>query len=115
MNLGDMVQIEAPDFDPDIDGVSSPSTDEIPNKSLTQGTTSPDPDITKLENECPTPVPSIQRLASQDTDWPDAIPVQIPSSIDQSEDQSDTRPNIILKEPKFLIWKRILKKSSLPI
>ena len=34
MNQGDTVQIEAPDFDPDIDGVSSPSTDKIPNKSL---------------------------------------------------------------------------------
>ena len=31
MNQGDTVQIEAPDFDPDIDGVSSPSTDEKPN------------------------------------------------------------------------------------
>ena len=37
MNQGDTVQIEAPDFDPDIDGVSSPSIDEIPNKSLIWG------------------------------------------------------------------------------
>ena len=87
MNPGDTVQIEAPDFDPDIDGVSSPSTDEIPNKSLTQGTTSPAPKITKPENEYPTPAPSIQWLASEDTYWPDAIPVQIPSSIAQPEDQ----------------------------
>ena len=43
MNSGDMVQIEAPDFDPDIDRVFSPSTDEIPNKLLTQGTASPTP------------------------------------------------------------------------
>ena len=28
MNQGDTVQIEAPDFDPDIDGVSSPSTEK---------------------------------------------------------------------------------------
>ena len=34
MNQGDTVQIEAPDFDPDIDGVSFPSTDEISNKLL---------------------------------------------------------------------------------
>ena len=60
MNPGDMVQIEAPDFDPDIDGVSSPNTYEIPNKSLTQGTASPAPDITEPENECPTPATSIQ-------------------------------------------------------
>ena len=68
MNPGDTVQIEAPDFDPDIDGVSSTSTDEIPNKSLTQGTTSPDPKITGLEDKCPTLAPAIQQLAFQDTD-----------------------------------------------
>ena len=87
MNPSDTVQIEAPDFDPDIDGVSSPSTYKIPNKSLSQGTASPTPKITKPENECPTPAAPIQQLASQDTDWPDTIPVQIPSLIDQPEDQ----------------------------
>ena len=34
-----------------------------------------------------TPATSIQQLTSQDTDWADTIPVQIPSLIDQSEDQ----------------------------
>ena len=91
MNQGDTVQIEAPDFDPDIDRVSSPSTDEISNKLLIQGTSSPAPEITKPENECPTPATSVQQLTSQDTDWPDAIPVQIPSSIDQPEDQGHIR------------------------
>ena len=87
MNPGNTVQIEAPDFDPDIDRVSSPSTYEIPNKLLTQGTASPAPKTTDPEIECSTPATSIQRLASPDTDWPDAIPVQIPSLIDQPEDQ----------------------------
>ena len=32
MNQGDTVQIEAPDFDPDIDGVPSLSTDKKPNE-----------------------------------------------------------------------------------
>ena len=50
MNPGDMVQIEAPDFDPDIDGVSSPSMDEIPNKLLTQGTASPTPETINLRS-----------------------------------------------------------------
>ena len=57
------------------------------HKLLTQGTSSPTPAITKPENECPTPATSAQQSTSQDTDWPDAIPVQIPSLIDQSEDQ----------------------------
>ena len=54
---------------------------------MIQGTSSPAPETTEPENECPTPATSAQRLTSQDTDWQDAIPVQIPSSIDQSEDQ----------------------------
>ena len=91
INPGDMIQIEAPDFDLDIDGVSSPSMDEIPNKLLTQGTTSPTLKTTEPEIESSTPAMSIQQTASQDTDWPDAIPVKIPSLIDQPEDQGIDR------------------------
>ena len=87
MNSGDMIQIEGPDFDPDIDDISSPTTDEISHKVLTQGTASPTPETTKPEVECSTPATYIQQTASQDTDWPDAISVEIPSQIDQSEDQ----------------------------
>ena len=91
MNSGDTIQIEAPDFDLDIDDISSPTTDEISNKVLTQGTASPALENTKPEIECSTPATSIQQTASQDTDWPDAIPVKIPSQIDQSEDQGIDR------------------------
>ena len=87
MNSGDTVQIEAPDFDSDINGVSSHSTDGIPNKLLTQGTTSPTPKTTEPAIECSIPATSIQQTASQDIDLPDAIPVKIPSLIDQPEDQ----------------------------
>ena len=91
MNQGDMIQIEAPDFDPDIDCISPPSTDETPNKLLTQGTASPTPKNTKPEIECSTPAALIQQSTSQDTDWPDTIPVEIPSQIDQPEDQGIDR------------------------
>ena len=91
MNSGDTIQIEAPDFDPDIDDISSPTMDEISNKLLTQGTASPTPKTTKPEIECSTPATSIQQIASQDTDWPGAIPVEIPSQIDQPEDQGIDR------------------------
>ena len=37
MNQGDTIQIEAPDFDQDINGISPLSMDETPNKLLTQG------------------------------------------------------------------------------
>ena len=66
---------------------SAPTTDEISNKVLTQGTALPTPETTKLETECSTPAMPIQQTASQDTDWPDAIPVEIPPQIDQPEEQ----------------------------
>ena len=52
-----------------------------------QGTASPTPKTTEPEIEHTTPATSIQQTASQDTDWPDAIPVEIPSQIDQPNDQ----------------------------
>ena len=91
MNSGDTIQIEAPDFDPDIGDVSSPITDKRPNKLLTQGTESPTHETTKPEIECSTPPTSTQQTASQDTDWLDAIPVEIPPQIDQPEDQGIDR------------------------
>ena len=94
MNQEDTVQIEAPDFNPDIDGVSSPSTDEKPNKLMIQGTSSPTPEFTKPEDDSLTPATTIQQLTSHETDWPDAIPVQIPwvsSSSAQPEEQEIIR------------------------
>ena len=68
MNQGDTVQIEAPDFNPDIDGVCSPSTDEKPNELMTQGTSSPTPKVTKPEDKSLIPATTIQQLTSQETD-----------------------------------------------
>ena len=87
MNSGDTIQIEAPDFDPDIDDVSRTTIDQEPNNLLIQGTASPTPKTTELEIGCITPAPSHQYTASQETDWPDAILVEIPSKIDQPNDQ----------------------------
>ena len=91
MNSGDMIQIQAPDFDPDIDDISAPTTDEISNNILTQGTTVPTPKTTEFETKCLAPALPIQQTASQDTDWPDAIPVEIPPQIDQPKDQEIDR------------------------
>ena len=87
MNSEDTIQIEAPDFDLDINDISSSTMDKIPNKVLAQGTASSTPKTTKPETECSTPATPIQQTASQDSDWPDAIPVEIPSQIDQPEHQ----------------------------
>ena len=79
MNQGNTVQIEAPNFDPDIYGDTSPSTNEKPTKVTIQGTLPPIPEVTEPENDNSfTPGTPTQQLTSQETDWPDAIPMQIP-------------------------------------
>ena len=87
MNSGDTIQIEAPDFDLDIDDISPTTIDQESNNLLTQGTTSLTPKSTEPEIECTTPAASNQHTALQEMDWPDAIPVEIPSQIDQPNDQ----------------------------
>ena len=87
MNSGDMIQIEAPDFDSDIDDISLTTIDQESNNLLIQGTASPTPKTTELEIERTTPALSNQHTASQETDWPGAILVEIPSQIDQPNDQ----------------------------
>ena len=64
MNQEKTVQIEAPDFDPDIDGVSSPSTEEKPNELMTQGTLSPTPKVTKPEDDSLTPATTKSQITS---------------------------------------------------
>ena len=51
MNQGDTVQIEAPNFDPDIDGDTSPSTNEKPNEITIQGTLPLIPEVTESEDD----------------------------------------------------------------
>ena len=87
MNSGDTIQIEAPDFDPDIDDISPMTIDQESNNLLIQGSEPSTPQTAEQEIECITLAPSHQDTASQETDWPDVIPVEIPSEIDQSNDQ----------------------------
>ena len=118
MNQGDTIQIEAPDFDPDID--ISPSTEENCNELKTQGTLSSTPKVAEPEDDSLAPAMTVQQIASQETDWPDAIPVQIPwvsssSSTQKNRKLSKAKPDITPKVLKFWNWRTILKKSSLPI
>ena len=100
MNSGDTIQIEAPYFDLDIDDVSPTTIDQELNNRSTQGTTSPTPKTPELETECTAPVSSNHHMALQETDWPDAIPVEIPSQIDQPNDQRiDTQRTRCNSEP----------------
>ena len=88
MNTGDMIQIEAPDFDPDIDEVLPISTDQHTNDPVTQGSVTPTLKSAEKVIECRTPAPSHQDIDTQEVDWPDAIPVEIPPQHDQQIKQS---------------------------
>ena len=112
MNSGDTIQIEAPDFNPDIDDISSPTIDQVSNNLFTQGTASPTPKTTKPEIECTTPATTIQQTASQDTDWPDTIPVEIPSQIDQPSDQGIDIHQAQHNSETVKIPQKIQKKNS---
>ena len=71
MNIGDVIQIEAPDFDPDIN-----ETLPIQEHQEAQGSAS----ITQqfFEKSAESKAPALSHHDVQDIDWLDAIPVKIP-------------------------------------
>ena len=85
-NPEDTVQIEAPDFNPDIDEVSSPSTDEKHNELQTQGTPTPASEVTEPKDNNSAPAITSQQSPSQETDWLDAILVEIPTQAQYTSD-----------------------------
>ena len=87
MNPGDTIQIEVPDFDLDIDDVSPTAIDQQSNNPSTQGSATPTSKAEEQQIEHITPAPSHQDTDSQQIDWPDAIPVEIPPQRDQQNDQ----------------------------
>ena len=88
MNTGDVIQIEAPDFDLDIDKVLPISTDQHTNDSVTQGSVTPTLKSAEKVIECRTPAPLHQDIDTQEVDWPDAIPVEIPPQCNQQIEPS---------------------------
>ena len=96
MNTGDVIQIEAPDFDPDIDEALPISTAQRTNDPATQGSVTPALKSPEKVTECRTPAPSCTDIDTQEVDWLDAIPVEIPPQYNQQNEQS------ILTEPTYL-------------
>ena len=88
MNTGDAIQIEAPDFNSDIDKVLPITMDQDTNDPVTQGLVTPTPKSAEKVIECRTPAPSHQDIDTQEVDWPDMIPVEIPPQPDQQIEQS---------------------------
>ena len=83
MNTGDVIQIDTPDFDPDIDkGLPTQEHQEA------QGSASITQKSFKKSNECEAPALLQQNV---EVDWPDAIPVKIPPQPNQ-----DIKQNILV-------------------
>ena len=81
MNTGDVIQINALDFDPDIDG-------GLPTKEHeeTQGSDSLTQQPSEKSNECE--APALLQQDVEEVDWLDAIPVEILPQPDQDNEQN---------------------------
>ena len=81
MNTGDVIQIDALDFDPDIDG-------RLPTKGHkeTQGL---DSFIQHFSGESEkSKAPASPQQVAEEVDWPDAVPVEIPPQLDQDNNHN---------------------------
>ena len=76
MNTGDVIQIEVPDFDPDIDEALPISVDQSINHPEIQGSVTSTQKFTEKMTECRTPASSHQNIDAQEVDWLDTIPVE---------------------------------------
>ena len=79
MNTGDIIQINAPEFDPDIDG--RPSTKE---HGEIQG--SDNPIQHRVEETKKSETPALSQQVKGEVDWLDAVPVEIPPQLAQDND-----------------------------
>ena len=81
MNTGDSIQINAPEFNPDIDG--GPSMKE---HGEIQGSVNP---IQHLVGETKkSKAPALPQQVEEEVDWPDAEPVEIPPHSSQDNDNN---------------------------
>ena len=85
MNTGDIIQIDAPEFDPDIDG--RPPTKE---HGEIQGS---DSSIQHpLGESKKSKAPALPQQVAEEVDWPDAVPVEIPPQSAQDNDHTIRAP-----------------------
>ena len=88
MNTGNTKQIETPDFDPDIDKALPISPDQDINDPVTQGSKKHTLGSADKVIECRAPALPHQNTDTQEVDWSDAIPVEIPPQHDQQIEQN---------------------------
>ena len=84
----DTVQINAPEYDPDIDGDNPPQTPNNRAIVLVQEilNTLAEPTVEGYDNNT-APVNDTNPEIHQETDWPDASPIQIPGISSMTPDQ----------------------------
>ena len=88
MNTGNIIQIEAPDFDPDIDEALPTSTDQDTNNPVTQGSETHTLKSAEKVIESRTPASLHQNIDIKEVDWPDTILVEIPPQHNQQIEQN---------------------------
>ena len=86
MNTGDVIQIEVPDFDPDIDEALPIPADQNKDHQETQGSVNATQQSFEKTAKSKTPASSHQD--AQDVDWPVVILVEIPPQPDQDIEQN---------------------------
>ena len=81
MNTGNVIQIDAPDFDPDIES-------RLPTKGHeeTQGSDSFIQHF--LEESEKSKAPALPQQVAEEVDWPDTVPVEIPPQLDQDNNHN---------------------------
>ena len=91
---GDTVQIEAPKFGPDIDGDSPASIDERHQIAPVQGTLATIPEVSEPEDDnSSAPGAKTDQQTYEETDCPDALPIQIPRTSSSSAQQPEQEHN----------------------
>ena len=99
----DTVQIDAPEYDPDIDGDNQPNTDKKHATVSLQGTleTIPESSVSEDDNSI-APENNTAQQNQQETNWPDAPTIQIPGISPTTPDQP---PEVTYNSPLQKILK----------
>ena len=88
LHQSNTVQIDAPEYDPDIDGDNQPTTDKKLSTVSIQGTLETIPESSILEDDKSiAPENNTAQQSQQETDWPDAPAIQIPGVSSTTTDQ----------------------------
>ena len=86
MNTGNVIQIEVPDFNPDIDEALPIPSDQNKDHQETQGSVNFTQQF--FEKTAKSKTPASSHPDTQDVDWLDAIPVEIPPQPNQDIEQN---------------------------